>query len=88
MAHHASAKKALRQSVKHNLNNKSRTSEVKTFFKKVEQAIVDKNLSEAGELFKAAQAKIMRAVGKSTIKKNTASRRISRLALKLKAIAN
>jgi len=86
MAHHASAKKALRQNVKHNAANKSRTSEIKTYIKKVEAAIADKNINLAQEVFKIAQAKIMRGAQKNIMKANTASRKVSRLAHKIKAI--
>jgi small subunit ribosomal protein S20 len=86
MAHHASAKKALRQSVKQNARNKSRSSDIKTFIKKVEAAIADKNISLAQEAFKIAQAKIMRGAQKELFKSNTASRKVSRLAHKIKAI--
>ncbi len=86
MAHHASAKKALRQNIKQNARNKSRSSDIKTFVKKVEAAIADKNINLAQELFKVAQAKIMRGAQKELFKKNTAARKVSRLANKVKAI--
>jgi len=86
MAHHASAKKALRQNVKNRARNKSRTSEIKTFVKKVEAAIAANDLSAAQENFKIAQAKIMRGAQKNVMKPNTASRKVSRLAHKIKAI--
>ncbi len=87
MAHHASAKKELRKSLKQKLRNKSRISEIKTFIKKVEAAIAEKNISQAQEFFKIAQSKIMRGADKNVMKSNTASRKISRLANKIKAAA-
>ena len=86
MAHHASAKKALRQSEKLNAANKSRSSEIKTYVKKVEAAIAAKNYAVAQEAFKIAQAKIMRGAQKNIMKPNTAARKVSRLALKVKAL--
>ncbi len=86
MAHHASAKKALRQNLKQNARNKSRSSDIKTFIKKVEAAIADKNINLAQEFFKIAQAKIMRGAQKELFKSNTASRKVSRLAHRIKAI--
>ncbi len=86
MAHHASAKKALRQSEKHNERNKARSSEIKTFVKKVLAAIAAKDLPLAQEAFKLAQAKIMKGAQKDLLKPNTASRKVSRLAHKVKAL--
>ena len=86
MAHHASAKKALRQNLKNKLRRKSRNSDIKTSVKKVEAAIAAKDFTAAQENFKAAQAKIMRGAQKNIMKSNTASRKISRLAHKIKAI--
>ena len=86
MAHHASAKKALRQNVKQNEINKARSSDIKTFIKKVLAAVAAKNLALAQDAFKLAQAKIMKGAQKNLIKPNTASRKVSRLALKVKAL--
>ena len=86
MAHHASAKKALRQNVRQNAVNKTRSSDMKTFVKKVEEAIVAKDFKLAQDAFKLAQAKIMKSVKKNLMKFNTASRKVSRLAKKVKAI--
>lgn len=86
MANHASAKKAYRQNLKNNAINKSRSSDIKTYVKKVEAAIAAKDLNLAQEIFKTAQAKIMKGAKKELMKKNTASRKVSRLAKKLKTI--
>ena len=86
MAHHASAKKALRQNVKLNAANRARVSEIRTYIKKVEEAIADKNINLAQEIFKITQSKIMRGSHKNMMKPNTASRKVSRLAHKIKAI--
>lgn len=86
MAHHASAKKAIRQNIKQNANNKSRASDIKTFVKKVEEAVVAKDSTLAQDLLKSAQSKIMKGVKKNLMKPNTASRKVSRLTKKVKAI--
>ena len=86
MAHHASAKKALRQNLKQNARNKSCNSDIKTFVKKVEAAIAAKDINLAQDIFKVAQAKIMKGAKKNLMKPNTASRKVSRLAHKIKAI--
>lgn len=86
MAHHASAKKAIRQNVKQNARNKSRSSDIKTFIKKVEEAVAANDSNLAKDLFKSAQAKIMRGAKNNLMKANTASRKVSRLAKKVKAI--
>lgn len=86
MAHHASAKKALRQNVKHNERNKARNSDIKTFVKKVLAAVAAKDLTLAQDIFKVAQAKIMKGAKKNLMKPNTASRKVSRLAQKVKAL--
>ena len=86
MAHHASAKKAIRQTEKHNAMRKSRSSDIKTAIKKVEAAVADKNVNLAQEAFKAAQAKIMRGAQKNIFKPNNAARKVSGLAAKVKSI--
>lgn len=86
MAHHASAKKAIRQNIKQNANNKSRSSDIKTFVKKVEEAVTAKDSALAQDLFKSAQSKIMKGAKKNLMKPNTAARKVSRLAKKVKTI--
>lgn len=86
MAHHASAKKELRKSVKRHARNKSRSSDIKTFIKKIEAAVLEKDFGAAQEAFKSAQSKIMRGCKRDLMKPNTASRKISRLAKKVKSI--
>ncbi len=86
MAHHASAKKALRQNVKNNERNKSRSSDIKTFIKKVLAAVAAKDITLAQDIFKIAQSKIMKGSKKNLMKPNTAARKVSRLANKVKAL--
>ncbi|MDF2965566.1 MAG: ribosomal protein [Rickettsiaceae bacterium] len=87
MANHSSAKKAYRQTVKKTLINKSRKSMIKTFIKKVESAINSGAKTEASEALVKAQSEIMKGVKNNVLKLNTASRKISRLSLKIKSLA-
>ncbi|WP_316355035.1 30S ribosomal protein S20 [Candidatus Trichorickettsia mobilis] len=84
MANHSSAKKALRQTIKKTLINKSRISRIRTYIKKVSQAIAAGSQQEARDALIIAQSEVMRGVTKRVLKLNTASRKISRLAQKLK----
>jgi small subunit ribosomal protein S20 len=84
MANHSSAKKALRQTIKKTLINKSRISRIRTYIKKVSQAISAGSKQEAKDALIIAQSEVMRGVTKRVLKLNTASRKISRLAQKLK----
>lgn len=84
MANHSSAKKAIRQTLKKTLVNKSRKSRIKTFIKKVVNAITAGSKETANKELISAQSEIMRGVTKGVIKLNTASRKVSRLAQKIK----
>jgi len=86
MANHKSAKSRIVRNNKRAIINGARRSRVRTFVKKVEAAIVagDKDLANAS--FKTAESELMRAVRKGVFKMNTASRKISRLAQKIKAL--
>jgi len=84
MANIKSQIKRNRQNEKRRLRNKSIRSEVKTAIKKVLAA------AEAGEptdeLFRYAQKKIDKAVTKGVFKPNTAARKKSRLAARLRTL--
>lgn len=85
MANHLSTEKAIRKTAKKAAINKNRRTRVRTYIKKVVTAV--ESASDAGSAGKALvvlQSEIMRAVSKGLIKKNTASRKISRLAKKVK----
>lgn len=86
MANKQSAKKAARQSIKRQAVNVARKTSIKTAFKKVTTAMQEgKSEAEIQKLFNDAQSKCARAKGKGTLHKKTASRKVSRLALKMKA---
>jgi small subunit ribosomal protein S20 len=84
MANHNSAKKALRQTIKRTLINKSRVSRMKTYIKKVLHIVANGSKENAKLAFVTAQSEIMKNVTKNILKLNAASRKISRLAQKIK----
>ena len=86
MANHKSAKKRIIRNQKFELINKVRKSRVRTFIKKVESAILAKDKNAANEALKIAQPEMHKSVSKGTFKKNTISRKISRLSKKIKLI--
>ena len=87
MANTPSAKKRVRQLTRKTEVNKARRSRIKTFIKKVEQSISLGDSDSAIAALKSAQPEIQRGVTKGIYHKNTASRKISRLAKRVKAIS-
>lgn len=88
MANTTSAKKAARKIVRRTEVNKARRSRVRTFLRKVEEAILTGDRSVATAALKAAEPEIMRAAQKGVVHKNTASRKVSRLAHRIGALAS
>ncbi len=87
MANTIQAKKRIRQNERRAEINKSRTSRIRTFIRKVEEAIASGDQANAGTALKDAQPEIMRGVTKGVLHKKTASRKVSRLAARVKAMA-
>jgi len=86
MANTASARKRIRQTEKRNERNKARKSRVRTFVRKVEEALAGGDKSAAQAAFRAAQPELQRAVTKGVMHANTVSRKISRLSARVKAL--
>ena len=86
-ARHPSAIKRTRRNLRRTAINKSRVSRLKTSLTKVEAAIAAGDRAKAMEAFKAAQPEIHRGVVKGAMHKNTASRTLSRLNARIKAMA-
>ncbi|MEL7164876.1 MAG: 30S ribosomal protein S20 [Pseudomonadota bacterium] len=86
MANSPQAKKRARQNEKRFAINKSRRSRIRTFIRKVEEAIASGDADAAGAALKAAQPELMRGVTKGVYHKNTASRKMSRLSARVKAL--
>ena len=87
MANTPQSKKRARQNVVRADINKMRRSRIRTFLRKVEEAIASGDKNAAAAALKAAQPELMRGVPKGIFHKNTASRKMSRLASRVKAIA-
>ena len=87
MANHSATKKSIRKTETITAKNRSRKSRIKSFILKVEAAIAAGDKNKAQEAFKAAQPEIMKGVSKGVLKISTASRKISRLVARVKAIA-
>ena len=86
MANTSSAKKAARKIARRAAVNKIRRSRVRTYVRKVEEALASGDKAAAVEAFKAAQPELMRASTKGVLHKNTASRKVSRLAHRVKQL--
>ncbi len=87
MANHKSAAKRARQNIVRNERNRARRSKVRTFVKSVMTALEsgDKELATAS--LRSAESEMTRAAGKGVYHKKTVSRKISRLAKAIKALA-
>ncbi|WP_339763200.1 30S ribosomal protein S20 [uncultured Hoeflea sp.] len=87
MANTTSAKKATRKIARRTDVNKARRSRVRGFLRTVEEAISSGDQAAAAAALKAAQPELMRAAGKGVVHSNTASRKISRLSSRVKALS-
>lgn len=86
MANHKSAKTRIVRNHKRSVINGARKSRVRTFVKKVDALINAKDKEAAIAALKIAESEMMRAAQKGVFHKNMASRTISRLAQKIKAL--
>ena len=86
MANHKSALKRVKQSELRRQRNRSRKTQMKNAIKKLEEAMVSKNPETAAERLKEAIAVIDRTASNGVIHKNKASRKISRLTVKVNAL--
>jgi small subunit ribosomal protein S20 len=86
MADHSSSKKAIRHIAKRTAINKSRINRIRTFIKQLEELITKSDKKAALAKFRETQSEVMRGVTKGVIKKNTASRKVSQLSAKVKAL--
>ncbi|SIS49763.1 30S ribosomal protein S20 [Paracoccus saliphilus] len=87
MANTPQSKKRARQTLRSTEVNKARRSRIRTFVRKVEEAIATGNAEGAREALKTAQPELMRGVTKGVYHKNTASRKMSRLSARVKALS-
>ena len=86
MANTPSAKKAVRKIERRTAVNKSRRSQMRTYVRKVEEAIATGDSDAAVKAFRAAEPLVMRAAQKGIVHKNTASRKVSRLSARVNAL--
>ena len=87
MANTKSAKRAVRVIERRTAINKNRRSRMRGFIRKVEEAIASGDKGAAENALRAAQPEIMRGAQKGVVHKNTASRKISRLSARIRALA-
>ncbi len=86
MANTPQSKKRARQNERRYAVNKARRSRIRTFLRKVEEAIASGDPEAAKAALRAAQPELMRGVTKGVVHKNTAARKMSRLSLRVKAL--
>lgn len=86
MANHASSKKRVRRNERRAVINTARKSRMRTFIKKVEQAVDSGDAKAAQEALQKVQPELSRGVAKGVIHKNTAARKMSQLSAKVKAV--
>jgi small subunit ribosomal protein S20 len=86
MANTPSAKKATRKIARRTAVNKNRRSRVRTYVRKVEEALASGDKAAAAAALREAQPELMRAAGKGVMHRNTAARKVSRLSRRLKSL--
>jgi small subunit ribosomal protein S20 len=86
MAHHKSAQKRIRQTARRTIVNIARIGRMRTYVKKVEQAIEAGDRAKAQDALRQAEPEMMRTANKGIVKKNTMSRRVSRLSKRIKGM--
>ena len=87
MANTVQSKKRARQNERRFAVNKARRSRIRTYLRKVEEAIASGDKDAAVAALRSAQPELMRGVTKGVYHKNTAARKMSRLAARVKALA-
>jgi len=86
MANSPQSKKRARQNERRFAVNKARRSRVRTFLRKVEEAIESGDKDAASLALRAAQPELMRGVTKGIFHKNTVARKMSRLSARVKSL--
>ena len=87
MANTPSAKKAVRKIARRTAINRARRSQMRTIVRKVEEAISAGDPAAAQSAFRAAEPALARAAQKGILHRNTASRKIARLAARVSGVA-
>lgn len=84
MAHSRSAKKRIRQTERRTIANRSRTSRIRTFLKRVETALAGSDKAAAQDAFAAVQPELMRGASRGIVHRNMVARKLSRLSKRIK----
>jgi small subunit ribosomal protein S20 len=87
MANTSSAKKAVRKLARRTAVNRMRRSAMRTQLRKVEEAIASGDAAAAREALATTESVVMRSAQKGVIHANTASRKVSRLSARVKALS-
>ncbi len=87
MANTPQSKKRARQLERRTEVNKARRSRIRTFLRKVEEAIASGNADAAKDALRQAQPELARGVTKGVMHKNTVARKMSRLSARIKALS-
>jgi small subunit ribosomal protein S20 len=87
MANTPQSKKRARQSEARYAVNKARRSRIRTFLRKVEEAIATGDQTAAAEALRIAQPELARGITKGVLHKNTVARKMSRLSSRVKSLA-
>jgi small subunit ribosomal protein S20 len=87
MANTDSARKRIRQNRRRAARNQARRSRMRTFIKKVEVAVASGDRAAAVEALRTAQPEMQRAANKGVVHRNTVSRKLSRLAARIRDLA-
>jgi small subunit ribosomal protein S20 len=88
MANTKSAKKAARQAIRRTEVNKARTTRARSAVRTVEEAIKSGDKEAASKALRAAAPVLARTAQKGVLHKKTASRKVSRLSARVKAMSN
>ena len=88
MANSKQARKRIRNNDRSQLTNKARVSRIRSYLRKVEEAIASGNQEEARQALRTAQPQIQRGISAGVLHKNTAARKISRLSSRVKKMAS
>ncbi|MFZ1662555.1 MAG: 30S ribosomal protein S20 [Paracoccaceae bacterium] len=86
MANTPQSKKRARQSERRQDVNKARRSRIRTFLRKVEEAIASGNQEVAATALRNAQPELARGITKGVLHKNTVARKMSRLSARVKSL--
>lgn len=87
MANTSSAKKAARQAVKRTAVNKMRKTIMRNQVRKAEEAMAGKDATAAASAARVAEGAMMKAAQQGAIHKNTAARKASRMAARVKKMS-